>query len=353
MAKLNEQEFKRMLTTGKPDRLYLIYGEEKYLVKGYSAKLCEKVAGKKPSDFDYIRLNADAPLEEIFSAAEQLPIMSEYKCVVVTDYNIDALTESDFKLLLQFCEDISPSAVLIFTMPTSGSEPKKGAEKKPSKLSKLAETVKKYGTAVEFPKREGLALERQLVNWASRSDCELSPLNASKIIALCGTDMTALKNEMDKLCAYTGKGVITEDTIKLLVSQNTEVRIFALSDCIGSGDYNGAYKQLYGLFGQNEKPEVILSVLSSVYIDMYRAKVASESGKTTSELASDFKYGRREFLLKNAGKRASGYSTQGLRRILNVILETDMKLKSTPSDRQILLETLISRIIVETRNSNI
>lgn len=351
MAKLSEQEFKKMLSSGSIDRLYLIYGEEKYLVKGYTGKLVEKVTGKKPSDLDYVRLNSDAGIEEIFSASEQLPILSEYKCVVVSDYNIDALSEGDYKLILEYCEDSSPSTVLIFTMPTFSPEQKKGG-KTPSRLSKFAETVKKYGTVAEFPKRDSLALEKQLSSWAAKQGCELSALNASKIITMCGTDMTSLKNEVDKLCAYTGEGKITEEVIKLLVTKNTETRIFALSDSIASGDYNGAYKQLYGLFGQNEKPEVILSVLSSVYIDMYRAKVASESGKSTSELAADFQYGKREFLLKNAGGRASRYSLQALRRILGVILDTDMKLKSTPAERQILLETLIARIIVEISQNN-
>ena len=350
MAKLNEQEFRKTLSSGSPDKLYLIYGEEKYLVKGYTNKLIEKVTGKKPSDLDFVKLNSDSPLEEIFSASEQLPVLSEYKCVVVTDYNIDALSESDFRALLDYCSDSSPSTVLIFTMPTLSQEPKKGG-KGGGKLQKFADAVTKYGTAAEFPKKDGIALEKQLAAWAGRQGCELSSINASKIIAMCGTDMTALKNEVDKLCAYTGEGKITEETIRLLIAKNTEVRIFALSDSIAAGNYNEAYRQLYGLFGQNEKPEVILSVLSSVYVDTYRAKVAAESGKSISELASDFRYGKREFLLKNASKRASRFSIQALRRVLGVILDTDMKLKSTASDKQILLEALIARIITETRNS--
>ena len=350
MAKLNEQEFRKMLSSGSPDKLYLIYGEEKYLVKGYTNKLIEKVTGKKTSDLDYVRLNSDSTLEEIFSASEQLPVLFDKKCVVVSDYNIDALSDGDLKALLEYCSDSSPSTVLIFSMPTLSQEQKKGG-KAAGKLQKFAEAVKKYGTVAEFPKRDSLALEKQLCTWAGKQGCELSALNASKIISMCGTDMTALKNEVDKLCAYTGEGKITEDTIDMLVAQNTEVRIFALSDKIAAGDYNSAYKQLYGLFGQNEKPEIILSVLSSVYLDMYRAKAAAESGISISQLATDFKYGKREFLLKNAGKRASRYSMQALRRILGVILDTDIKLKSTPADRQILLETLIARIIVETRNS--
>ncbi len=346
MAKLTEQDFRKELTSGKLKNLYFIYGDEKYLVKKYTELLCTKAAGKEPSDFDFVRLNSDSGLEEIFSSCEQLPVFSEKKCVVVTDYDIEALPESDIKLLESFCNDISPDTILIFTMPTLSSESKKSGEKKSGKLKKIVSAAEKNGTVLELQKMGDIALEKQLSIWAEQNGCKLNSGNAARIISLVGTDMTALKNETDKLCAYANGKEITADMIKALVVKNTEVRIFALSDCISRNDHNGAYTQLYALFEQNEKPEIILSVLSSVFIDMYRMRVASESGKTASDVASDFKYGRREFLLKNANNNAKRYSTAALRNILDIILQTDMRLKSTPSDRQILLETLISRLIV-------
>ena len=275
--------------------------------------------------------------------------MTQKKCVLVSDYNIDALSDSDLKLLVSYCSDPSPSTVLIFSMPTLQQDGKKSSDKKGGKLQKFAASVEKNGSVLELQKQGDIALEKQLVSWAEKEGCTLSQLNASRIISLCGTDMTTLKNETDKLCAFANKSEITEDMIRSLTVKNTEVRIFSLSDCISSNDYNGAYKQLYGLFEQNEKPEVILSVLSSVYIDMYRARVAVESGKSIRDAASDFSYGRREFLLKNASSKASRYSTKALRDILDIILKADIKLKSTPSDKQIILETLIAELLLESR----
>lgn len=345
MGKLTEQDFKKSLSSGTFSSVYLIYGEEKYLVKYYTGRLCEKVAGKKPSDFDYVKMPAETDLQDIAAACEQFPLFSQYKCVTVSDYRFDEMPEKDFRLLMRFCEELTLPSVLIFTMPTLVRDPKKTA-----KLQKFADAVQKYGTVLELPKRGELALERQLVSWAEKNNgCELSLPNAARIIGLCGTDMTTLHNELSKLCAYANGGEITEAIIRQLVAKNAEVRVFALSDCIMSNDYNGAYRQLYGLFEQNEKPEIILSVLSSVFIDMYRTKVAAESGKTISELAADFKYGKREFLLKNASKRASRYSTTVLRRMLDVILMADQELKSKPSDRQILLETLLAKLLLEAR----
>ena len=345
MAKLtSEQDFKKEIANAAFKRIYLIYGEEKYLVKHYTDILVNKVTNKKNNAFDFIKLNSNADLQEIYNACEQIPMFAEYKCVLVNDYDFDSLSESDFKEINAYLNDISPSTVLILSMPTLAMDSKKN-----SKFKKMAATAEKIGVSIEFLKKPDTALEKQLISWAEKTGCTLNSRNAAKIISMWGTDMTFLRNEMLKLTAYANGTEITEDMIKLLVVKNTEIRIFALSDCIMAGNFSGAYSQLSQLFEQNEKPEIILSTLGSVYIDMYRMRVALESGKTISDVSTDFKYGKRDFVLKKANANSKRYSTTALRRALDVILQTDMKLKSTRSDPKILFETLITKLMLALR----
>lgn len=348
MAKLNEQDFKKEVLSRNLKSLYLIYGEEKYLVKKYTEALINKVAGEEPSEFDYFVFDSDASLESICAAADRLPMMTEYICVVVKDYDINGLSDGDFKELESFCENLESTTVLIFTMPTYDPAGKKDTGKKQGsgKLSKFVSMAEKAGTVLELKKPGDMALERQLVSWAEWNRCKLSQMNAAKIISNVGTDMTALKNEINKLCAFADGEIITEDMIRRLCVKNTEARIYSLSDYITRNDFNSTYRQLHFLFEQNEKPEIILSVLSSAFVDMYRMRAAAEAGKSISEVASDFKYGRREFVLKNAANNVRKYSTEALREILQVILETDIKLKSTRSDYKVLLETMIAKLLL-------
>lgn len=345
MAKLtSEQDFKKEIAKTDFKRIYLIYGEEKYLVKYYTNSLVNKVTNKKATTFDFIKFGANADLQELCTACEQIPMSAQYKCILVSDFEFEALSESDFKEFNNFCTDISPSTVLIFSMPTLLIDAKKNG-----KFKKFSATAEKVGIAVEFAKKDNSSLEKQLISWAEKTGCILKPYNASKIISLCGTDMTLLRNELQKLTAYADGSEITEDIIKLLTVKNTETRIFALSDCIMAGNFQGAYSQLAQLFEQNEKPEIILSTLGSVYIDMYRMRVANESGKTIADVSTDFKYGRRDFVLKKANANSKKYSTTALRKVLDIILQTDIKLKSTRADSKILLETLITKIMLALR----
>ena len=347
MAKLTEQELRKELASGSLRNLYFIYGEEKYLVKKYTELIVSKSVGKTPSDFELSRLGSRASAEEILYACEQLPVFSQRKCVLVSDLNADALSDGDIKSLESYFSDVSPSTVLIFSMPTSDiSDGKKTSEKKGAKLKKLLAAAEKYGAVTELQKRKDADLEKQLVAWAEKRSCKLSQMNASKIIAICGTDMTTLRNETDKLTAYADGSEITAEMINLLVTKNTEVRVYALSECIRRNDYNGAYKQLFALFEQNEKPEIILSVLSSSFADMYRMRVASESGKTAADVAADFKYGKRDFLLKKAQQSSGRYSTQTLRKTLDIIINADIKLKGTQADKCIVLESLLAEMLL-------
>ncbi len=348
MAKLSESDFRKEITGGEFKSLYLIYGEEKYLVKKYTDELVKKVVGKKGKEFDYFRFNSDADPGSIFDAAEQLPVLGDKKCVCVIDYDINGLSERDFKQFEEFLEDISPETVLVFSMPTTDPDTKKksgGAKGGTNRFSKFAALADKNGCVIEFKKPGDIALERQLTAWCEKRGCTLTRINASKIIARVGTDMNTLKNEIEKLCAYADGKEIEEELIRLLCVKNTEAKMYALSDSISRNDFNSAYRQLHYLYEQNEKPEVILSVLSSAYVDMYRMKTAASAGKGIAEVAADFKYGRRDFILKNARNNAARYSGEAMSEIFEAILETDIKMKSTRADNRILLETLIGKLL--------
>lgn len=341
MAVINEQDFKKEALAGNFSQLYFIYGDEKYLVKKYTEYLRSKLEGKNSSGFDTDILSSSAELEDISQSAEQLPLMSERRSVFVNDFDFETLSEGDLKSLVVFCTDLPESTVLIFSQPTLTFDVKKA-----NKTKKFAAAAAKCGTVLCLEKKGDIALEKQVASWAKALGCEISSINAAKLIQSCGTDMLTLKNETEKLCAYTGEGEITEETIKLVAVKNVEARIFALSDSIIRCDYNTAYRQLDLLFYQREKPEVILGVLSSAFIDMYRVRTAVESGEKSLVLKDIFPYKGKEFRIRNAERDMKRYSSAAISKILNAIADTDIKLKSSGADGRLLLETLIAQILL-------
>ena len=53
MPRITEADLKKQIKNKSFSPVYLIYGSEQMFVKSYTKKLCEAVAGKNPSDFNY------------------------------------------------------------------------------------------------------------------------------------------------------------------------------------------------------------------------------------------------------------------------------------------------------------
>lgn len=344
MAKLTENEFKKNISLKNFKNVYFIYGEEKYLVKHYSKSLIEKIVGKKPSDFNFQQIKNTDKIDDIIQSAEMLPLGIDMKCVFVSDYDVNSLSESDFKKIMEFISDIPPACTVIFSLSTLIFDTKKIS----SKWKKFMDIIDKFGIILVCDKRTDTALEKQLVSWAEKVGVKMYPNVANKLIKMCGTDLLMLRNELEKLCAYSGYTEVTADMVADISTKNLETNIFRLSTAIFTGNSNLAFEIIDILFYQREKAVSILAVLSLAYIDIYRVRVAYESGKNINEISNFFKEykGNSSFRLKNAEKISSKISTTALRKSIHCIVQADTTLKSTKVNERMLIENLIAKLLL-------
>jgi DNA polymerase-3 subunit delta len=275
-------------------------------------------------------------VEQIAIAADVVPFMSEYNFVKVTDYNINELRKEDFEKLKHILKNLPSTTILLFTFPT--------LEISGKNFSSVMTYAKNNGIAVEFKKYDKNALAKTLVEGAYKRGCSLAEVNAGKIVDYCGTDLIALQNELEKLCNYANGKEITIEMIDSLVHINLETKVYYLADNIISNNISKAYEQLAILFDQKAEPVMIVSSIAGAYIDLYRSRVANENGLSMEKVAEDFGYGKRSFVLKNKLKAGWKIPTDKIRDSINIIAETDYKMKSTSADDKVLLETLIAKL---------
>lgn len=344
MPLLKENDLKKQIREKNFDRLYFLYGQEKYLIKHYAAQLTQKVMGKGYSDFNYQTFpTGTSDIDAIAEAVEALPIMAERKCVTVYDLNVESLPAPGLKKLYELLEDLPDTTVLVIAQSTLEMDVKKSA-----KWKKFLAVTQKTGTAVELAKRGAVALEKQLISWAEKRGSSLSASNAGMILQMCGDDLLFLSNEMEKLCAFAKDREITREDIQQVVTQNLETTVFVLSKALMAGDFVKAYQQLDLLFYQREEPVAVLAVLSSAYVDLYRVKAALESGEDPVKLSQCFDYKGKEFRLRNAERDGKRLSMETLRQSLRLIVEADVKLKSSRVDNRVILELLIAQLKMAT-----
>lgn len=348
MPEIGEAELKKQLAEDKLYSIYLIAGEEKYLVKRLASRLIKKAGGESFTEFNLNEFTNESSVDSIADAAQALPFFAERKCVSVTDFNIEEKDGVAVDKLYELLDVTPDTTVLVFWFPTLDFDTKKSA-----KWRKLVKAVGEKGGVVMCGRRTAQELSRLLVRESEKAGCVLSRQNAERIIEYAGQDVTQLLNEIEKLCAYAiGQAAdeaapeITAGMIEQLVPKTTETTVFLMSNALVAGNYEKAYKLLDTLFYQNEEPIAILGALSSAYVDMYRVKTALESGLQSSGAADYGDYKGREFRLRNAERSARNLRPEVLRASLGLLLEADMALKGSRLSGRIVLEELIAKLLL-------
>lgn len=343
MSELNRKELKQRISKGLFDNIYLIYGEEKMYVKLDTDALVTKLMGKNPSEFNFHSFSAPCSLDEIAVAIQVLPFMSERNCVRVNDLDFNDLQKGELDQLLAIIKNVPDTTVLIFSMPTLEQEMKNlGAQ-----FKKVKTAVEKNGVSCAEAKESDISLARQIVRWADKRSIKIEQPDAYRLQEYVGDDLNTIKNELDKLCNFVGDGgTITSEDIELLVSKRLEADIFKLSDAIIEGKSDLAYSMLDALFYQKVKADNILTIISYAYIDFYRAKVAQESGLMPNDVAQEFGYGRRAFVLKNAFAKVRRIPCSALRDSLSAIVDTMGSLHSATLNSRMVLEELVAKLLL-------
>ncbi|MCI1951340.1 MAG: DNA polymerase III subunit delta [Clostridiales bacterium] len=337
----SEPNLRKITEQNQLSGLYLLYGEEPYLVSQWANRIIKKVVGKDASDFNFQRFSGDVSADDLGDASEALPFMADKKCVAVSDLTLDGRTPNEMKKLEQLISEVPETTVLLIYQLSPNI-----LSTKDKKWKKILDLCKKYGTVVTFPRKSQQELSKILCTGASKRNCTLSKFNADKIIASAGTDLSTLFQELEKLCAYTGEGEITKETIDQLVTKTLEVRIYDLSKWILAGNYDKAYLLLDQLFAQNVEPISLLSVLSGTYMDLYRVRSAIENGNRALDVGKYFDYSRREFVLTRAEREVRNLSMSVLRKSLDVLEKADLALKSSRGNRRIILEKTLAKLLL-------
>lgn len=337
---VNESELKKHLSSGQFKNVYLVFGEEKMLVKRAVEQIEKKLTGGSVNDFNYHVFGDGAEISEISVSADMIPFMGGYNIVRLNDVDIDKLKSDDYDALMKILKQLPDTTVVIIAMPTLETTSKTAK----SQFKKLITYADKNGICMELAHRSGLALERDLCKWAKAGGCSMSELSAHTLIQYVGEDLNLLNTEMKKLTAYADGGEITPEMINLLVTKSTEASIYDLFGFIITGNTDNTMSSISALYYDGVNGMTICSVLSNAYLDAYRARSGADAGKKTAEIAADFSYGKRDWVLGKALKQIRSVTTPALRRSLDAILDTQTRLVTEAVDDRTEVEKLVCKL---------
>lgn len=343
MKPIAEAQLRKQISSGEFLNTYVIFGNETYLKQYYVNKIIHKAVGDATA-FNYVRFNGTVDPRELNDAVSQLPFLCEKRCVVVCDFDVEDARADQLEGIYSILDQQIETTVLIFWFDTIGVNPKKAP-----KLTRLVERCEKNrGVGVQLDQRSETELIKMLKNSAEKRGCRMEPTVCRHMLEVCGRDLLTLQSELEKLCFYAPGESITCDMINRICVRTVDAGVYDLTRAIHAKNADRAMEIIADLFFEKVDPVVILSVLAGCYIDMYRAKAAENAGLKPREIADDFGYYGRNFVLDNASAAARGLTMSQLSACLDTLMQADRALKSARAqDKTGYARTVLEQTVVK------
>lgn len=341
MTHTKEDSFIRHLKTEELSRVYVLAGPEDYLKEHYRAWVVKQALRDGNPDFNLHEFDGSSfKCRELADALEALPMLGGKNCALVKGIDFEKIPLTEYNKLKDFLKDPPEDSTAVFVCTGDFNT------KKSTRCRTLEKLIDPIGQIALFYKRGESDLYRFAVDRAAVFGAAL-PRDVFRILnQMCGGDMMTLQNETDKIAAYCQGRAIAREDLESCGCPVMETTAFELSRAVIRGDFDRAMEQLQTLLYLKEEPVAIVGALSMGFIDIYRAKAASLTGRGLNEVLASFEYKGREFRARNAFGEISRCSTGFLRGAVRLLTEADVQLKSSRIKDQVILEKLLTQLFM-------
>ena len=330
--KITDKEFKR---------LWFVLSKDSFVCTE-NLTVIEQICRKNGIDDDSISYFSVGKIDwdEIYDLVLTPSFFGE-RLIVIKDGDITSLNEDDFTKLEKLIEECDGNRLAVVL--TYEDDKKLKAKK----YDRLFEKVKKYGLLHYVQEINERYLEEMIVSHAKKQGTELSKDVSRKIVENIGKDVGLLINEVDKYCAASDYTQITLDIVDRLGVKTVEASVFDMIDLICRKRPVKAIEKLNNLFELRTDEIAILGAMTSGFVDMHRCKMAQTQRKDYMRVQKDFEKNANSYRYKKAMNNAQNFSLSALEEILQLLMKTDIAMKSSAQDKKQMLYVLVTQIIAK------
>ena len=315
--------------------LYLLYGEEQYLIETAVNKIKKKF-GELLLGINYIVLD-ETNADNIISDIEVPAFGYEKKLIIVKNSGLfkkdgrkkagTPLQEKVTEYIKNNLDIIKESVIIVFM------------ENEVDKNS-VFEQIEKNGIICNIEELKQLQLVKKLkqICMLYKVNCDETTLNY--LVENCGTNLQNLINEIRKLIEYAGEnGKITIEDVNSLAVKQMESVIFELTDNLAIRKIDKALDVLDNLIYQKEPLQKILITLYNHFKKIYLCSIAVDLNKDIVNSLS--LRPNQTFLITKYKKQASYFKKEELKKILKAFIDLDYNSKNGKIDIDVGLRSIL------------
>lgn len=336
---LSIESLEKELKAGKLNPIYLLYGEETFLLETCLKKIKTNF-GERKAGINEIKLD-ETNISTILSDIETPAFGYEKKLIIARNTGLfkkegrkkNGMNTELINKVADYIKEsykmMEEAVVLVFV--------EEEAEK-----NALYKVIEQYGILCEFQELKPVQIIARLKAICKAYQVQVEDATLKYLIECSGTNMQDLINETRKLIEYAGtNGTITKQAIDLLCIKKLESIIFDLTDNLGKKKVDKALEVLHGLLYQKEPIQKILITLYHHFQKLYIIKIAQRENKN---IAESLKLKPNQiFLVSKYKAQADYFKEQELKKIVEELIDLDYHYKTGLIDLNIGLEAILCR----------
>ena len=358
---------------------YLFYGEEEYLADEFVAELQQVLAASAGGEIRLTRMDLDETRwRDIVDAARTAPFLFEpWRAIVVRVPEKRSASERapdrtaardgeegrtsrylgpvDQKILREYFADPPSRTVLVVI--------RAGKVRKDDAVVRFFASLPKAAfSTTEMKRLNAPALMRRADERARALGKTLTEGAKQRLFELLGQDLRLTMNEVDKLAIFVGekKGIEAEDVNQATAGQRS-FESYDLDDALAAADFGKGAAVLNDLLTEGERPEQIVGRLAGFFRGVLAAQtwLAEKSRNKDEIFQSLFPH-----ISKNWGDLyrrkygdffgvVEGFTPSELNALLAKLRKADVRLKTTDTDPQTVLETFLREFVLARKKKTI
>ena len=307
-------------------KIYLLYGDEPFLVGSYKKKLREAITGGDTMNFNYFE-GKNPDVKEIISLADTMPFFADRRLILVDGSGFFKSAQEE---LAAYLPQMPDTTCLVF------------AESEVDKRNRLYKRVKELGYAAELNKQDTAQLMRWAAGILGRDGRKISRPVMEYFLERTGDDMENIRMELEKLVCYTmGRDVITKEDVDAVGTVHVTSRVFDMVAAIVAGNTKKAMDLYEDLLTLMEPPMRILFLIARQFNQLLQIKELTAAGKDKGAMASALKVP--PFAVGKLTAQARAFTRDQILSWVTLCVETEEAVKTGRLSDRLAVELLIAR----------
>ena len=326
-------EFMAAIRQKKPQRIYLLTGEEPYFIEKAEKRLCEMLLTDEAAKDSLFVPEPGISACELAGVLSSAPFFTEQNVVLARDMLFWQKAEAkDIGSLEAVLSEMPDFSTVIFVL-----------HGKLDKRRRLYKTIAAHGLVLETVAVRAWNINTWLQPRLREMGRRLSPDAQEYFCSAAGLmqqiSLGYLDQELEKLALYTEAAIIGKDDLQAVFSGVPEISGFAMLDAVSGHDLRQALLLLHRQVKDGVYLPVLVGMLVRHVRQLWQAKVLLAGGTPSKGLGRAMELN--PFIAEKLGRASKGFSPESLKAAVLSLADADYALKTGRGGEGLLEAVLI------------